>query len=48
MMQERLGRRLDDDMLAIAPDIEPVERLYGAGGLTMGRAKSSEIVQADQ
>ena len=45
-MQERQSCRFDNDMLPLAPDIEPVERLYRASRLTGGRTEGREIVQA--
>ena len=48
MLQERARRGRDAHFIAVARDIEPVERLYRRFGLALGRAKGREVVLADQ
>ena len=48
MVQETPRRCFYNDMLALSPHIELVERLYRAVGLAMYRSESGEIMKADQ
>ena len=48
VVKEAARRSLDQHVIALAPDIEPVERLDRAGRLAMGRTEGSEIMRPDQ
>src|SRR5580698_6369761 len=48
MMQERARRRCDPHFVAVAGDVQLVERLHRRFGLTFGGAEGGEIVPADE
>ena len=47
-MQERSRARFEENLVAVAPDVEPVERADRRVRLTLRVAKGGEIVPADQ
>jgi hypothetical protein len=47
-VQERPGRCVDGNLVALSRHIEPVERLDRRLRLALGRAEGCEIVMADQ
>jgi hypothetical protein len=48
VVQERAGRRLDDDLVGIARHIQPIERTQRRIGLALGGAEGREIMAADE